>query len=414
MTDARWRIFQDASALAEAAAEAIVAAIEVGGAAPAICLTGGSTPRGVYGLLGRDPWASRIAWRRVHWFVGDERFVPPGDERSNLGEARRLFLDRCAPKENIHAVRTDAADVHAAAQLYEDELRNFCAERRARALFDLVLLGVGPDGHVASLFAACPVTCEQGSWAAGVEQPGLAPFVPRVTLTFDALSSCRNLLFMAQGAAKAPVLSRIAQGDDLPATRVTAQRGALWLVDKAAAPPVALLGPRIILVMGVSGSGKTTIGGALAARIGWSFLDADDLHSDANKAKMRSGAPLTDEDRAPWLSSIRDELARRRSEGADIVVACSALKRRYRDVILPAFARSQIVRLRGDASLFALRLEKRLGHFMPPSLLGDQLNVLEDPVEDEYAFVVDADGPVQTQISFIAARLQRFIEAGRL
>ncbi len=412
--DARWRIFPDATALAEAAAEAIVAAIEASGDAPAICLTGGSTPRCVYDLLGREPWAARIPWPRVHWFVGDERFVPPSDERSNLGEARRLFLDRCAPKENIHAMRTDVPDVHAAARLYEVEVRNFSAARPAEMLFDLVLLGVGPDGHVASLFPGSAALSKQSRWVVGVDEAALAPFVPRVTLTLTTLSSCRRLLFMAEGAAKAPVLSRIAQGDDLPATRVTSRNGAVWLVDKDAAPPVDALGSRLILVMGVSGSGKTTIGGALAARIGWSFLDADDLHSDANKAKLRASVSLTDGDRAPWLLSIREELARRRSQGADVVIACSALKRRYRDVILPAFARSRIVHLRGDAALIASRLKKRLGHFMPPALLGDQLNILEDPTEDEHALVVDVDGAASTKVDFIAARLRPFIDAGRL
>ncbi|MDB5595874.1 MAG: gluconate kinase [Hyphomicrobiales bacterium] len=414
MTDARWRIFPDASALAEAAAETIVAAIEAGGDVPAICLTGGSTPRRVYDLLGRDPWVSRIPWQRVHWFVGDERFAPTSDERSNMGEVRRLLLDRCAPMENIHGVRTDVTDVHAAAQLYDAELRSFMAARGADTLFDLVLLGVGPDGHVASLFPGSAAARGQSRWAAGVDHAALAPFVPRVTLTFDALSSCRDLLFMAEGAGKAEVLLRIAQGDELPATRVTSQQGAVWLVDEAAAPPADVLGPRIILVMGVSGSGKTTIGGALAARLGWSFLDADDLHSDAMKAKMHSGAPLTDLDRAPWLQSVRDDLARRKSEGADVVVACSALKRRYRNVIVPAFARSRNVHLRGASALIAARLEKRKGHYMPSALLGDQLSVLEDPAEDEHALVVDVESPAPTQVGFIAARLQRFINTGRL
>ncbi|MDB5649478.1 MAG: hypothetical protein JWL62_998, partial [Hyphomicrobiales bacterium] len=409
MTDARWRIFPDASALAEAAAETIVAAIEASCAVPSICLSGGSTPRRVYDLLGRDPWVSRIPWPRVHWFVGDERFVPAIDERSNMREARRLLLDRYARKENIHAVPTDAIDVHAAAQKYDAELRSFSAARGADTLFDLVLLGVGPDGHVASIFPGSAAASEQSQWVVGVDHPGLAPFVPRVTLTFDALSSCRGLLFMAEGSGKAEILSRIAQGDELPATRVTSQQSAVWLVDEAAAPRAEVLGPRLILLMGVSGSGKTTIGGALAARLGWSFLDADDLHSDTMKAKMHSGTPLTDDDRAPWLQSICDDLARRKAEGADVVVACSALKRRYRDVIVPSFRRSRVVHLRGAPALIAARLERRKGHFMPSALLGDQLSVLEVPAEDEHAIVVDVDGPAPTLVHFIHARLQTFI-----
>jgi 6-phosphogluconolactonase len=340
--------------------------------------------------------------------------VPASDERSNFGEARRLFLDRHAPKDKIHAVRTDAADAHAAAQLYDEELRNFVSARGAEALFDLVLLGVGPDGHVASLFPGSAAASEQSRWVVGVDQAALAPFAPRITMTFDALSSCRDLLFMAESGAKAPILLRIAQGEELPATRVTSQRGAEWLVDAAAAPPVDLLGPRLILVMGVSGSGKTTIGGALAAQLGWSFLDADDFHSDMNKAKMRSGAPLTEDDRAPWIQSIRDELTRTKSDGADVVIACSALKRSHRDIILPVFARSRIVHLRGAPARIAARLEKREGHFMAPALLSDQLSVLEGPAADEHALVVDCDVAAPTLVELILAQLRPFINAGRL
>lgn len=412
--DACWRILPNETALAEAAAEMIVAAIEASGDKPAICLTGGSTPRRLYDLLGREPWAARIPWANVHWFVGDERFVPLSEGRSNMGQARRLFLDRCAPKENVHAVGTNAADVHGSAQLYDAELRSFFATRRAETLFDLVLLGVGADGHVASLFPGSAAAQETRRWAVGVDVAALAPFLPRITLTIGALSSCRDLLFMADGAEKVPIMLRIAQGDDLPATRLSSRESAVWLVDEAASPPPEKLGPRVILVMGVSGSGKTTVGGGLADCLGWSFVDADDFHSDANRAKMHSGAPLDDADRAPWLRSIRDDLARKKLEGVDIVIACSALKRRYRDAILQDFARTRIVHLGGSPALIAARLKKRQQHFMAAALLADQLSVLEVPSDDEHALVVDGGGPAQDIINLIAVRLQPFINAGRL
>ena len=414
MSDARWRIFRDASGLAEEAAEMVLSAIESGGDSPAICLTGGSSPRRLYDLLGREPWITHIPWSRVHWFVGDERFVPESDERSNMGAARRLFLDRCAPKENIHDVAVDAADVHEAAQRYEADLRDFLAARRAGTLFDLVLLGVGPDGHVASMFPGSSAAKEPTRWVLGVEQAGLAPFVPRISLTQAALASSRNLVFIAEAAEKAPVLARVARGDDLPATRVMSQEPATWLVGAAAAPPMQSLAPRVILVMGVSGSGKTTIGSELARRLGWSFVDADDLHSASNKAKLHAGAPLTEEDRAPWLQAIRDDLARRKLDGADVVLACSALKRHYRDIVLQDFTRRRIVHLRGAPALIAERLEGRTDHFMAPALLGDQLSVLENPDPDEHALVVDVEGSVQALVDIVAEKLLPFINAGRL
>jgi len=147
----------------------------------------------------------------------------------------------------------------------------------------------------------------------------------------------------------------------------------------------------IVVVMGVSGVGKTTVGVALARRLGWRFLDADDFHPTTNVEKMRRGVPLTDDDRRPWLDAIGRELARRAAQGADVVLACSALHRWHRDA-LRAGARGADVRfvyLRAGYDDIDRRLRARTGHFMPESLLESQLDTLEPPDATE-ALVVDA------------------------
>jgi len=162
----------------------------------------------------------------------------------------------------------------------------------------------------------------------------------------------------------------------------------------------------IVVVTGASGVGKTTVGVALARRLGWPFLDADDFHPAANVEKMRRGAPLTDDDRRPWLDAIGRELARRAAEGDDVVLACSALRRWHRDA-LRAGARGADVRfayLRAEYDEIDRRLRARTGHFMPESLLRSQLDTLEppDPVE---ALAVDAAAPVDAIVEAIARGL---------
>lgn len=161
----------------------------------------------------------------------------------------------------------------------------------------------------------------------------------------------------------------------------------------------------IILVMGVSGAGKTTIASLLARRLGWDFLDADDLHPPANHAKMARGEPLNDEDRWPWLAAVSDWMRTRQKRGDAAVVACSALKRIYRDRLRAGVAELAIVFIQADAELLAERLKRRSGHFMPPSLLASQFEALEPPGPDEHAIVVDAHRPPEEIIGQALERL---------
>ncbi len=157
--------------------------------------------------------------------------------------------------------------------------------------------------------------------------------------------------------------------------------------------------------MGVSGSGKSTIATALAERLGWTSEDGDKFHPASNVAKMRSGHPLTDEDRWPWLEAIADEIGRVCEAGGHVVIACSALKRAYRDVLVRDRADVRFVFLDGSQALIADRLAKRKGHFMPAGLLDSQFRTLEPPAADERPITVSIDAPVETIVTNIVAQL---------
>lgn len=150
--------------------------------------------------------------------------------------------------------------------------------------------------------------------------------------------------------------------------------------------------PRIVVVMGVSGSGKTTVGTALATSLGWEFLDGDDLHPPANVAKMAAGVPLTDDDRGPWLDAIGRWIDVRRSSGAGAVVACSALRRAYRDLLSRGRPDVAFCHLAVDADNLRDRLAQRRGHYLPASLLASQLATLEPLDDDESGVTVSAEG----------------------
>lgn len=229
----------DAEALARAAAERVMARIAANPGQIAICLTGGSSPKKLYELLGSEAWRGRIPWDRVHWFIGDERFVPASDPLNNMAVARATFLDRNAPAEHIHPIPTASENPDCSAEAYARELQVFYGADRldpARPLFDLVLMGAGPDGHTASLFPGYPELEETRRWVVGVPKANVSPFVPRVSLTLPTLASCREMLFQIAGQDKRPILTRLCNGENLPAVRAHSNGETVWLVDKAALP----------------------------------------------------------------------------------------------------------------------------------------------------------------------------------
>ncbi|QIG93999.2 MULTISPECIES: gluconokinase [unclassified Bradyrhizobium] len=158
--------------------------------------------------------------------------------------------------------------------------------------------------------------------------------------------------------------------------------------------------------MGVSGSGKSTIADRLAIRIGWRFEDGDSFHPPSNVAKMHSGQPLTDEDRWPWLRAIADEIDRICGVRERAVIACSALKRAYRDILLHGRDDVRIVFLDGTQELIAARLAARKDHFMPPGLLASQFRTLEPPTPDERPITVAIDRSVEAIIEDIVSQLK--------
>jgi len=152
----------------------------------------------------------------------------------------------------------------------------------------------------------------------------------------------------------------------------------------------------IIIVFGVSGAGKTTVGKLLACELGWRFIEADDFHPAANIEKMRSGHPLSDEDRSPWLDCLRNQIAQLLAAGESAVLACSALKRAYRDR-LRAGDDIKFVFLRGDYAVVEKQLRGRRGHFMSPELLRSQFDDLQEPKPDENVLTIEL-GPTPEEI----------------
>jgi gluconokinase len=161
-----------------------------------------------------------------------------------------------------------------------------------------------------------------------------------------------------------------------------------------------------LIVMGVSGSGKTTVASGLAGRLQWAFEDGDKFHPKSNVEKMSAGHPLTDEDRWPWLNAIADEIERVCTAHGRVVIACSALKRVYRDVLLRGRDDVRVIFLNGTQQLIADRLSLRKDHFMPPGLLDSQFKTLEPPDSEENAIDVSIDAPVEAIVDDIVGRLQ--------
>jgi 6-phosphogluconolactonase len=236
-------VVEDGSALAQAAAErfahVVEQAVEERGQA-FVALSGGSTPKQMGTILAREPYRSRIPWDRVHIFWGDERWVPLGSTESNAGEAKRGFLDLVPiPFANVHPWETDAESPQEAAAAYEALLRETFGEAGGAPRFDLVLLGMGDDGHTASLFPNTAALAENQNLA-------VANFVPkmgaiRLTLTTPVLNAGREILFLVGGPGKADTLEAVLEGPDLPAVfpaqliRSALPDGQLWwLVDEDA------------------------------------------------------------------------------------------------------------------------------------------------------------------------------------
>jgi len=232
------RTFQSAEALAQNVAEWLCALAQASNGEFAICLSGGSTPQRLYEVLATSAIASRFPWSRVHWFWGDERFVPPDHPDSNYRMARDALLSRVpVPADNVHAVPTEGLSPEHAADAYEATLKRYYGADElspGRPLFDVNLLGIGDDGHTASLFPGQPALKEKQRWVVAVIG---AKAEPRITLTYPALDSGREVAFLVTGAGKRDVLARVRSGDRaLPAAAVRPLGRLHWFADRAASP----------------------------------------------------------------------------------------------------------------------------------------------------------------------------------
>jgi 6-phosphogluconolactonase len=228
---------KDPEALAQRAAKWIADLASASRNRFAICLSGGSTPRRLYQLLAESPYRDALPWDRLHWFWGDERFVPWDHPDSNYGMAHTALLSRVpVPSGNIHGIPTNGTPADAATA-YERVLKSYYGSERldpTRPLFDIQILGMGPDGHTASLIPGTKVLEERNRWVA--EVIGGRP-EPRITLTYPVLDSSRHAAFLVAGADKRETLSRALAGDQaLPAARIRPIGELIWFADAAAQP----------------------------------------------------------------------------------------------------------------------------------------------------------------------------------
>ena len=202
-----------------------------------VALAGGRTPKRVYELLGTEQFKNRVEWSRVHLFFGDERCVPPDHPDSNFGMVNQTLISRVEiPTKNVHRIIGEG-DARENARGYESELRTSFASRPGPR-FDLVLLGIGEDGHTASLFPQSAALQETSRWAVATEHPHSGQ--RRITLTLPALNHAAHILFLVTGQEKATALSRVLRGQSeparLPASLIQPVEGALeWFIDREAA-----------------------------------------------------------------------------------------------------------------------------------------------------------------------------------
>lgn len=232
-----WETLADLEALARHVAGWLLAAARAQRGTFAVALSGGATPRRLYEVLAEPAYRDAFPWPRVHLFWGDERFVPHDDAASNYRMVHEALLSQAPiPAANIHAIPTEGLNPNAAAAAYERELKSFYGSDRldpARPLFDVVLLGLGPDGHTASLFPDSAVLSERHRWVAAVLD---ARSEARITLTYPTLESSRRTAFLVAGREKRAILARFRAGDDaLPAARLRPAGTLLVFADAAAA-----------------------------------------------------------------------------------------------------------------------------------------------------------------------------------
>ncbi|HZH91106.1 MAG TPA: 6-phosphogluconolactonase [Pyrinomonadaceae bacterium] len=235
------QIFADANEVARAAALRFVelarAGIETGGRF-SVALAGGSTPKRIYELLAGEDFGAQVDWSGVHVFFGDERCVPPDDADSNYRMANEALLSRVAlPPENVHRMRGEG-DAVANARLYEDELRGFFGDDAPWPEFDLVMLGMGDDGHTASLFPGTHALDARSAWVAANWVEKFDAY--RITLTASAINQARRVMFIVTGAGKAERLQEVLysapEPKRLPSQLIQPRAGALaWFLDEAAA-----------------------------------------------------------------------------------------------------------------------------------------------------------------------------------
>jgi 6-phosphogluconolactonase len=231
------RIFDDPETLAQHVAAWLCALARASDRQFSVCLSGGSTPRRLYEEMATPAIASRFPWPRVHWFWGDERFVPRDDPDSNYRMARDALLSLVPiPSDLIHPIPTGGLSAEQAAVAYETTLNQFYgADVLApdRPLFDVTLLGIGENGHTASLFPGQPALQETRRWAVAVQGENAQP---RITLTYPALNSSRDVAFLATGTGKRDVVARARAGDQaLPAALIRPVGRLHWFTDRAAA-----------------------------------------------------------------------------------------------------------------------------------------------------------------------------------
>lgn len=229
-------VFSDAAALARHVAEWMTSAAVAAESSFRVSLSGGSTPRTLYQLLASDEFRNRFPWRLVSWYFGDERFVPYDSPESNYRMVHEaMFAKAPVPPENIHPIPVDGSP-EAAAQQYEQTLQHTYGATildPARPFFDLTLLGLGPDGHTASLLPGEPVLEERTRWVAAVSHG--RPEV-RITMTYPVIESSRRVAFLVTGSEKEPILRAIRDGSSqVPAARVRPVGELFWFVDRAAA-----------------------------------------------------------------------------------------------------------------------------------------------------------------------------------